>query len=229
MTSYFATLKDSQLPIPMTNMAPGMLRMDAIIGDRSYKGSVWLQFASQTDATAMCLAQKAPQLLRYLTMSTRTLEPFEKLGDLPNASVPRLKYIDGEDRAMWPHSRGLTAYVWVVLAEASPFSEWLLGNGIPYACARGVDVSSPDANTMLSTLAALNDAAKSKLKVTMFLSMKDSSQDDVNAVYTGILGALFGSVALLVATLFMFVLAILKRARKTRRDLSRHVNPDGDG
>lgn len=135
---------------------------------------------------------------------------------------------------MWPHSRGLTAHVWAVLADASPYSgsgdaDWLQTHGIPYACAGGVDVSSPEASTVLSTLAALKDAAKSKLKVTMFVSMKESSWDDVNAVYTGILGALFGAFALLVATLFMFVLAILKRAHKTKCDLSRRVSPDGDG
>lgn len=83
-TAYFAVLQDSHSPRQFTNMAPGMLRMDATSTGRthapSYKGSVWLQIASQTDETAMCLAQKAPLLLRYLTRSTRSLEPFGKLG-----------------------------------------------------------------------------------------------------------------------------------------------------
>lgn len=47
--------------------------------------------------------------------------------------------------------------------------------------------------------------------MTLFGSMKNLSYDDVYDVYTAILGALFGAFALLVTTLFVFVLAILKR------------------
>lgn len=80
-----------------------------------------------------------------------------------------------------------------------------------YECAGGIDITSPNATIALTKLAAHKDRAKASLTTTLFWSMKDQSYDDVYAVYTGILGSLFGAFALLVTTLLMYALAAVKR------------------
>jgi hypothetical protein len=80
-----------------------------------------------------------------------------------------------------------------------------------YACAGGIDITSPNASAALAKLSAYKDRAKAGLTTVLFWSMRDQTYDDVYAVYTGILGALFGAFALLVTTLFVYALAAVKR------------------
>jgi len=82
----------------------------------------------------------------------------------------------------------------------------------PYECASGTDVASSNFTTMQSKLAAYKTRWKASLTTSLFVSMTDQTYDDVYAVYTGILGALFGAFALLVTTLFVYLVAALKRS-----------------
>jgi len=81
-----------------------------------------------------------------------------------------------------------------------------------YECASGTDVASSNFTTMQSKLAAYKTRWKASLTTSLFVSMTDQNYDDVYAVYTGILGALFGAFALLVTTLFVYLVAALKRS-----------------
>lgn len=84
--------------------------------------------------------------------------------------------------------------------------------GFRYECAGGVDTHSPNFSAALSKLTAYKARAKATLTRTLFVSMVEQNYDDVYAVYTGILGALFGAFALLVTTLFVYLVAAVKRS-----------------
>lgn len=130
------------------------------------------------------------------------------------AGTHRLEHVDGPSNAsldIVPGSRnsGLEVQeVWLQMLDANRWAE----PRRQYDCAAGVDLTSTAAVGALLRQQAYRDSIKSKLyNMTLFGSMRNLSYDDVYAVYTAVLGALFGSFALLVTTLFVFMLAILKR------------------
>jgi hypothetical protein len=108
-------------------------------------------------------------------------------------------------------NQGLVDDIWVKLKV--PMLEMLDSRmfGEPYTCTGGIDMSSPQADATLTKLAGYRSAAKSQYNTTLFGTMANLSYDDVYAVYTAVLGALFGAMALLVTTLFVYVVAIMKR------------------
>jgi hypothetical protein len=85
------------------------------------------------------------------------------------------------------------------------------GLGAEYNCYGG-EVGSINFPVVQSKLAAYKARRKAMLTTTLFVSMVEQTYDDVYAVYTGILGALFGAFALLVTTLFVYLLAAVKRS-----------------
>lgn len=80
-----------------------------------------------------------------------------------------------------------------------------------YTCRAGT-AKTPSFTAMQSKLSLYKPSWKAVLTSTLFVSMTEQSYDDVYAVYTGILGALFGAFALLVTTLFVYLVAALKRS-----------------
>jgi hypothetical protein len=82
---------------------------------------------------------------------------------------------------------------------------------VVYDC-YGADIRSDSFAIMQSRLAAYRARRKEMLTTTLFVSMVEQTYDDAYAVYTGILGALFGAFALLVTTLFVYMVAAVKRS-----------------
>jgi hypothetical protein len=158
---------------------------------------LWLGLAQQTQGKATCLADRAPMLRAHLSAGTHRLNPVD---GPPNRS---LDIVPGAENS------GLEVReVWLQMLDGNRWEE----PHRQYDCAAGVDLTSTAAFSALLRRQAYRESIKSKLySVTLFGSMKNLSYDDVYAVYTAILGALFGAFALLVTTLFVFVLAILKR------------------
>jgi hypothetical protein len=147
--------------------------------------SVWLELNQQSAKTAHCMAESASLAVDLLQQARYSLRQ-------PNGTVlqgvrPREHNISFEQ-------------LWLRL-DAN------LDAARPYACAEGVDVTSADATAYLTRLDAYKSTAKSQYRTTIFLSMHHQTAEDIYAVYTGALGAVFGSMALLVATLFVYVIA----------------------
>lgn len=183
-------------PFPRALLPAGILRVDIKEEDRVPR-SVWLEFAQQSEATAACMAQYTRAMRKKVVVD----KDF------------RFDVTDNESVDMQWDPVGVVSRVWVRLNDSNvavdPFNT---GNaGEAYVCAGGIDLSTPNADATLAKLAGYRSAAKSRYKVTLFGNMRDLSYDDVYAVYTAVLGALFGAFAVLVTTLFVYMLAILER------------------
>jgi hypothetical protein len=147
--------------------------------------SVWLELNQQTAKTAHCMAESASLAVSLLQQAKYSLRQ-------PNGTIMH---------GVRPKEHNLTfEQLWLRL-DAN------LDAARPYACAEGVDVTSADATAYLTRLDAYKSTAKSQYRTTIFLSMHHQTAEDIYAVYTGALGAVFGSMALLVATLFVYVIA----------------------
>jgi hypothetical protein len=152
--------------------------------------SVWLELNQQTTKTAHCMADSASLAVNLLQQAKYTLRQ-------PNGTVMH---------GVRPKDHNISfEQLWLRL-DAN------LDAARPYACAEGVDVTSADATAYLTRLEAYKSTAKSQYRTTIFISMHHQTAEDIYAVYTGALGAVFGSMALLVATLFVYVLAAAQHA-----------------
>lgn len=151
--------------------------------------SVWLELNQQTAKTAHCMAESASLAVDLLQQARYSLRQ-------PNGTV-----LHGAR----PSEHNLTfEQLWLRL-DAN------LDAARPYACAEGVDVTAADATAYLTRLDAYKSTAKSQYRTTIFISMHHQTAEDIYAVYTGALGAVFGSMALLVATLFMYAISIARQ------------------
>lgn len=158
--------------------------------------SVWLELQQQTAKTAHCMAESASLAVSLLQQAKYSLRH-------PNGTVLH---------GIRPKEHNLTfEQLWLRL-DAN------LDAARPYACAEGVDVTSADATAYLTRLDAYKSTAKSQYRTTIFISMHHQTADDLYAVYTGALGAVFGSMALLVATLFVYLLAIAQHALRSANE-----------
>jgi hypothetical protein len=156
------------------------------------EGIIVMQFAPQNASTSKCMAHHSKidfeMLLRSYSLSFK----------------PSLKE-GSEGRPLTANDLNLSLVgLWVV-------PNAIVGWGVDYNCYAS-DVRSGNFQIMQSKLAAYKARRKAMLTTTLFVSMVEQTYDDVYAVYTGILGALFGAFALLVTTLFVYLLAAVKRS-----------------
>lgn len=152
--------------------------------------SVWLELNQQSLKTAHCMAESATLAVNLLQQAKYSLRH-------PNGTVLHNTR---------PRDNNLTfEQLWLRL-DAN------LDAARPYACAEGVDVTAADATAYLTRLDAYKSTAKSQYRTTIFVSMHHQTAEDIYAVYTGALGAVFGSMALLVATLFVYVVHTVQTA-----------------
>jgi hypothetical protein len=152
--------------------------------------SVYLDLAQQTAKTAQCMADSAGLATKLLRSARYTLRA-------PNGTVVH---------GVRPDAANLTFdQLWLRLDANVDAAR-------PYACAEGVDVTSADATAYLTRLDAYKSTAKSQYRTTIFISMHHQTAEDIYAVYTGALGAVFGSMALLVSTLFVYAIALGQKA-----------------
>lgn len=174
---------------------PSFLELNKPAKGQHYS-SVWLDLNQQTAKSAHCMAESATLAVNLLQQAKYSLRQ-------PNGTVLH---------GVRPKDYNLTfEQLWLRL-DAN------LDAARPYACAEGVDVTSADATAYLTRLDAYKSTAKSQYRTTIFLSMHHQTAEDIYAVYTGALGAVFGSMALLVATLFVYVIAMLQHAFASDHD-----------
>jgi len=148
--------------------------------------AAWLWIAEQNDKTAECMAQNSTV-------------------DVELALRSYLCRTGGEEgKGVPPKALDMTVSGLRVT--------WFDRTSKPYACASGVDDASPNFAAMMGKLSAYKARQKAALTIDLFGSMVKQTSDDVYAVYTGILGALFGAFALLVTTMFVYLVAALKRS-----------------
>lgn len=182
-------------------MGSGLIRVDAYSAAVLFAGEphpprmLWLELAEQNMTTAKCMAQRAPALVRFLSQG---VYKFQK-GDTNEPGVQRVV----------PAALGMHINQLWLLLDAPEYTRDRINL---YTCTDSIFASKLGALGALELLkhASYKEWAKKRYKVSLFGSMHDLNYDDVYAVYTAILGALFGSFALLVATLFAFALAAVR-------------------
>ena len=153
--------------------------------------AAFLWFGPQNTSTAACMAQHAPHDVDSLPDHSSCAAPVHTQNSCAQAGSCTARDLN----------------VSVSGLEIS----WINEAFKKYECADGIDITSPNASAALAKLSAYKDRAKAGLTTVLFWSMSDQSYDDVYAVYTGILGALFGAFVLLVTTLFVYAVAAVKR------------------
>jgi hypothetical protein len=216
--------------------------------------SVFFELAPQTAKTAHCMAETATLANKLLRSARYMLK--QPNGTIMNNVRPRdanITYeqlwlrLDANVEAARPYAcaevRGectarvhgccpllQRAAVSVAVDEQPTRRVWL--NSMTYArvrlftCMQGVDVTSAEATAYLTRLDAYKSAAKSQYRTTIFVSMHNQTSEDLIAIYTGALGAVFGSMALLVSTLFVYALALAQRAAVEWHDAERERDND---
>jgi hypothetical protein len=161
-----------------------------ISAPKPYRQVAFLWFGPQDASTAACMAQHAPHDVDMFLNNwpcAAPVDPQNKCHQSRNCTLRDLNM------------------------SVSGVRIYSYGDEEKYECAGGVDITSPNASAALAKLSAYKDRAKAGLTVDLFGSMRDQTYDDVYAVYTGILGALFGAFVLLVTTLFVYAVAAVKR------------------
>lgn len=207
-TTMLAVAKSSYAVFPHPLIPAGILRVDAQ-QDGVASRSVWLKVAEQSNTIAACMARHAHKsvVLTVEALNGKFSIRVHANDSVTNSSAP----VSGMTGTTGFIKLGLVDDIWIKLKV--PLLEMLDSGmfGEPYTCTGGIDMSSPQADATLTKLVGYRSAAKSQYNTTLFGTMANLSYDDVYAVYTAVLGALFGAMALLVTTLFVYVVAIMKR------------------
>jgi len=171
----------------------------AYLGGGVYLGVVWMWLtpAIRTDRhMRACMAKHAKIDVE------RALQDWRCGSELNEYSIEKGT---GPGRGKSPKAFNIS----IVELQVSGFNRRTLA--YPYMCRAGT-AKTGNFTAMQSKLSVYKTPWKAALTTTLFVSMTEQTYDDVYAVYTGILGALFGAFALLVTTLFVYLVAALKRS-----------------